>query len=44
MIKSLFLPFKSTVKKLNSQGMVVTAPSVEHKYKETTSGLDLGDQ
>ena len=24
--------------------MVVTAPSVEHKYNETTSGLDLGDQ
>ena len=43
-IKSHFLPFKSTVRKLNSQGMVVTVPSVEHKYNETTGGVDLGDQ
>ena len=44
MIKSAFLPFKSTVRKLNSRGLVVTAPSVVHKYNETMGGVDLGDQ
>ena len=44
MIKSVFLPFKSTVRELNSRGIVVTAPSVLHKYNETTVGVDLGDQ
>ena len=44
MIKSVFLSFKSTVRKLNSRGMVVTVTSVVHKYNETMGGVDMGDQ
>ncbi|CAG2210332.1 unnamed protein product [Mytilus edulis] len=33
-----------TVRKVNSKGRVVSAPSVVHKYNQTMGGVDLGDQ
>lgn len=32
------------MRKVNSKGRVVSAPSVVHKYNQTMGGVDLGDQ